>query len=375
MGGSAALVTSLLNYLGSIREEAAEADDSSKDDDTLYLNLRNKKASMAGSLAIAGGAMGALGAYALVRKLYQDMKKKEVQSRLDQAQQGYLDVLDVEKTAAVNKPMGWGEGLFSAPGAAALLLAIASGAVTNQALKKTFPIKKSPDRRNPRKVVIRRERPEEDEQEKTANAKELVYQILIHTKSAALRDFQDLIHGIGQGRRNEISSGLMEFGLGATHNMVKGASLNVMDPRRSTMACGIAARDPLMGPSLDVLAAAEFNDHFPSAVKIAAALPEDVQDNLIKIASIVAQAFRHDIMEVEEDLDKSAGLGTFVTADMLNDFLTKKNEEEPLEENLNSSDSESSQEDKTSIQGADPTSNTFKNDNKDIIDAALAPNG
>lgn len=112
LGGSAALVTSLMNYLAMMKEQGDEATDTSKDDDVLYLTLKNppaqqptvpmgrqKRASIGGGLALTGGALATLGSYSLVRHLYQKYKKKQLQAELDDAQRQFLDVVSQEQTA------------------------------------------------------------------------------------------------------------------------------------------------------------------------------------------------------------------------------------------------------------------------------------
>lgn len=134
-GTSAALATSLVNYYRELQREAALANDTSKDDDILYINLRNnptnapkkvkgtsqaqqeKPASISGGLAITGGALAGLGSYAVVRKLYQNYKKKKLQEQLDAAQQGFFDVVSQE--AAAEKRAGAADSMH--PGGVAAL--------------------------------------------------------------------------------------------------------------------------------------------------------------------------------------------------------------------------------------------------------------
>jgi hypothetical protein len=394
LGGGAGLVTSLLNHLGSIKEEGDDAARNT-DDDTLYLNLRRRKpglkaASMAGSLAMAGGTMSALGAYAVVHSLYQKMKKNEVQKRLDAAQQGYIDVLGADKQAGINpapvdqpgKGMGFTEGLFSVPGASALLLGLTAAGVTNQMLQKTFPVAKPPGRRDPRRVVVRTLPDDKQASFDPEDGEELVYRLLMATKVASLQPFQDLITAIGQGRRDELHHGLLEYGIDTAFDMVKGASTHPLSEACTAVACGIAARDPLLSPSLGLLAAAEFNDHFPSVVKVASALSENNQETLCRCAEIIGAVIRGEACrEVADSLDKSAegpGLGLMMGADLANDFLVshmvgKKTEGQDDQMNMEGSmtNSETTKKPKTRVLADDPTARQFENQNKDIIDAAL----
>jgi len=114
IGGSAALATSLMNYLNTLKQQGDAANDTSEDDDTLFLTLRNKNqnapnvikgtgtrkmASIGGGLALTGGALATLGTYSLVRQLYQKYKKKQLQSELDDSQQQFFDTVSQEGAA------------------------------------------------------------------------------------------------------------------------------------------------------------------------------------------------------------------------------------------------------------------------------------
>lgn len=237
LGGSAALATSLMNYLATLKQQGDEATDTSQDDDVLYLTLKNKnlnapkvgkgtankRASIGGGLALTGGALATLGTYSAVRHLYQKLKKKKLQSELDDAQQQFFDVVSQEgaaqkrasdksavvkregdewllytkdgdrvlgrhktprqayaheyainksqeskKEAAMNpagKPMGITELLTSAPVTMTLLAALASGALAHRALDRTFPLPKKNLGVGPKRVVLKNEPTYEDSEE------------------------------------------------------------------------------------------------------------------------------------------------------------------------------------------------------------------
>lgn len=401
-GGSLALVTSLLNYLSSIKNEASQ-NDSSRDDDTLYLNVRkktDKRASIAGSTAIAGGAMTALGSYALIRHLYQKMKKKEVQAQLDQAQQGYVDVLAHQsKGAAQATPTpvdgqrpGFPEMALSMPGALAVILGLASATVTNKILQRAFPTPKPPGRRGPRRVVLRSADTaagfeKESALEVTdADEEEFLIRLLMSTKSASLQGFKDLIHGIGQGRHDQMQHGLTEFGHETVFDMVKGASLHELEEPYLSAAIGLATQSPALEPTLSLLAASEFNAHYPTYFKWATALSEPMQEAFCKVAGVMAIAARHDATlpyaEVFEG-DKSAAAGPSTGVfwlDTLKDFLMLnsvggENEKRRSPEGTVNTETteESTEDDQTSkVIPADAEAQAFQDKHKDVIDTALA---
>lgn len=408
LGGGTALVTSLLNYLGTLRDEKEEAEGSNDDEDTLYLNLHKKKpttkmASIAGSVAMAGGVMAALGSYAVVRQAFQKMKKDEMKRRLAAAQQGFVDVAgDETKSAAVfnkapmiptstppeGKPMGMPETLMSMPGAGAILLALASGAVTTKMLEKTFPNRKPPGRRDPRRVVIRDEEtmPEPKEASDHSDGEEFVYRLLLSTKSAALREFKDIVHAIGQGRHSEVCDGLLEHDIAVTQDMVKGASLEKLEEPYLSMAVGLAARSELAGPSLRLLAAGEFNEHFPSMFKLAAAQPPHIQEALCGIADAMGAAMRYDAFLPYESalpdgpVEKNAGalfelLDDALLASTANNVINHpqgKHKTHP-DENAEADPEPESEAKKPQVVTHGTHAKTFEEKNKDQIDAALAP--
>ena len=392
-GGSVGLITSLINYLGAIKEE--QEPPNKLTDDTLYLNLRKKKdkqASLAGAGALAGGTISALGSYALVRYLYQKMKKKELESQLAAEQQGYLDLNDQAKpasaapplqaAAAEGEPMKWPETLLSFPGALAVILGLGSAAVTNSLLKKTFPPPKLPGRRAPRRVVIRdldKEASVEDGIEDTDGV-EFLLRLLMSNKSAALSPFQDLIHGIAQGRHDEMAQALVDFGIDTVHDIVKGASLTPLEEPQLSMAIGAAARSPVWAPTIELLAASEFNDHFPTHFKWASVLPEEQQEALCKIAGITATGLRMDAMTPQlEAFEKEGGMGGFMMFDALKDALVlnslskvnKKPKEETDSTPAGSESDEPDPDDKTKVVADDHEAEHFKKKHEDIIDSAL----
>lgn len=412
-GGSVGLITSLINYLGSLKDDQEDAPNR-LDDDTLYLNLRkkrNKMASIAGSGAIAGGAIAAMGSYALVRYLYQKMKKKELQEQLDNEQQGYLDLMDQPKAASENpllnaarnlqaqqaqqapaapaavggERMKWPEATLSLPGALAVILGLSTAAVTNNVLKKTFPTPKAPGRRGPRRVVIRdldKDASARDGIEET-DGEEFMVRLLMAEKSASLSGFQDLVHAIGQGRHDEMATALVEFGLDTVHDMVKGASLTPLEEPGLSMAIGAAMQSPVLAPTMRLMAAAEFNEHFPTHLKWASVLSEEEQESLCKIAGIVATGMRIDAFAPhEEAMEKEGGMGGFMAFDALKDALVlnqlgKANKGHPHEDDSEDGDGDvvdkpqPESTDKTKIQSSDRLSSDFKKKHEDIIDSAL----
>jgi len=347
LGGSAALASSLVNYIKMLKED--QEPKTPDDDDTLYVNLPTNKVAtaapasnkpgatdlLAGGLAVSGGALSVLGSYALVRKMYQQMKKKQLQEQLDSAQQTFLTSAEEEaqqyadKNAAANPsgtPMGLGELLTSAPVAFTLLSALAGGALTNVALDKTFPSIKKKEGLDPKKVILRRpkveggEENEEQEfinekyqdgiqpdQEKLASAEdyedalEFLVGIAINHKSAS-NNVSDLIHAVATGRKNEFINNMMEHGLDTALETVKGASLNNISIVDKRLAIGLCVKSAVLQPVLGIMAAAEYCDMAPKFTYMSALQSDNTRNALVKIAAALGRITRQENLAVLDNV-------------------------------------------------------------------------
>jgi hypothetical protein len=142
-GAAIAGTSAIIDYVKYLKEKAKmENDPDSLDDDTIYIDKRIpvgvKSASVGAGVAVAGGAASALATYVALSKMYQMLKKKQLQDDLDMAQAVYTDA--VTKEASEGKPISAEEMTLTAGPIGALILAgLASGAITYQTLKKQFP--------------------------------------------------------------------------------------------------------------------------------------------------------------------------------------------------------------------------------------------
>jgi hypothetical protein len=143
LGAATAGTAALIDYVKYLNQKAKmENDPNSLDDDTIYIDKTipgvNKSASLNAGVAVAGGLGAGVASYVALSKLYQLLKKKQLQKDLDEAQSIYTDT--VTKTANEGKPVSQSELLMSgAPVGALILAALASGAITYQSLRKQFP--------------------------------------------------------------------------------------------------------------------------------------------------------------------------------------------------------------------------------------------
>lgn len=390
LGGSGALLTSLLNYMKTLKEQAPlEAE--REDDDTLYVNVPKsplaKKAAQgagasdlaAGGLALTGGLMATLGSYAAVRKAYQAVKRKQLQEQLDQSQQIFLDQAAQEaeqsKRAGVlqpqaGKPMGLAELGWSSPVAFALLSAIAAGALTNKALDKTFPQVKKPTNPGPKRVVVRKAPPapvEEEEPEKVAfdkfpeqdhmdNGVEYLIHLAMGSKSASESDLVDIVHAVAQGRKDEFVQNMMQFGFDTAMDTIKGASENKLSTIERQLAAGICVKSAALNPVVTLLAAAEYADMAPRFTSIASLQNKEAQETLCKIASAIGAINRAEVFErssfvFEDAPEKQAASGMSIEQilQIMNQMRgTNPHRDEEIDQNddLTSEDSINSSEEK-----------------------------
>jgi hypothetical protein len=323
IGAGTALITSLLNYMGRLKDRTKE--DSGQDDETLYINIpTQKEASVLNTgAAMAAGALASMGSYALIRRLYTEMLKRELQKEVDEAQQIHLQALQEEaeresKKAASTKqpegkPLGVLETVTSIPVASALLLALASGVLTNHMLDKTFPAIEKPKFKRPRRIVLREVQVNKKDNEKAdalavtetnpyANTPikeqqkvatfvgdeldglDYVANIVMSQPGFDRKsELPDLVGAVASGRANEFFKVAHELGHDAAFSVIKGAS-DVLNDNNRVMAIAATLRSPLVGPIAQTMVAAEAFDMFPNHCKMARYFDETTEKALFALA-------------------------------------------------------------------------------------------
>jgi len=333
VGGSAALFTSLLNQLNDIKEQ----DKNPLDSNTLKLVVKNPNAAekeksykmasaeedtsiFRGPLAMAGGVLSTIGSYALVRHLYQKLKEKQLERELEQAQDKYVTGLQQsnepvnKKNASEGKPMGMLEALTSAPLAASLLLALGSGVVSYNALKKSFPDLKRGERERlgPKRVQVVYDNPGDEPDtvvsnipvealEKTAAANAFLINTVAGFGGAS--DVADVVHTVANGFGNQVKDIFAFEGINSVFEKCANTQTFANDLESVNLAANWCARSPGIAPGLAVVAAAEFANKAPLFFKAATSLPEHIQEALVdlvvKTNSKVAAGVVDKIKEVE----------------------------------------------------------------------------
>lgn len=396
IGGGAGLVTSLSNHLKTVQREG---DDSSKDDDTIYLNLPGqqpiKQAVIGGGLALAGGALATLGSYAAVRKAYQAMKRKRMQAELDEAQNAYLGSVETEgKSASMDasgKPMGMVELLTSAPIAVPILLGLGSGALAHKFLDSSFPARRKRQTLGPRRVVLRTQPPATPDEElpeemksasdHTSGAELLVQLVLGNPKQASLSELTDMVAAAATGRCNEME---LAFANSAVIGLelVKGASETPSSLPLYMLGAGYVTKSAMLSPTVRQLAAAEFADMAPTFFKLAGELDEDTAEALMSIMDQVQDAVRHDtVIDAVRvpDMSKHASAVPGEEELILRRFLDGA--DHVPESTMDSSSSEDNKDDqdkdqitkarKPQLTAIGPAAEKMKSENIDLIDQVL----
>lgn len=287
------------------------------------------------SLALPALGIPAIFTYAAARKAWQNSKKKELEKDLENSQEAYLDA--ITKGAAAKTPQ---EKLMDPEGRSILspeawgmlaggvipLSTLAAAFMTNKVLDKSFPKAKQKPRRMLR---IRRqaeqlpgdvhdsEAAEEDGYEKEAAYYELddtdaveflVRTVLGNPKIAAESQLPKLLLR-GSEDYNRTSNTFMFRGVDEGFNHVKSASGSWADELDRAAGIHLMVKSAAMGPTVALLAAAEFANAHPALCDQARQIDPRVGEELEKFAALNGAISRLvDVQEGagEEDFQKAA---------------------------------------------------------------------
>ena len=360
-GGAAGLATSYGNQIKTLHEEANRAN---KDPivrlpalpDGLNMQKYAADASAAPvdhtdkppgimALALALPALGipALFTYAAARRAHQSYKKKDLEKEVVDSEEAYLESL--RKTATEERsiyanpegrpfltPEVW--GMLTA--GVVPLSGIAAAYMTNKLLDKSFPVAKKP--RTPQRIRIRRQepqRPADENDSETADYRDpedegdtpidveseevkeasyydldesdavefLVRTVLGNPKVAAVSQLPELILN-GSVDYTQTSNTFMFRGVDAGFKHVKSASRGSWaDSLDRAAGIHLMVKSASLGPSVALLAAAEFAEAHPMICSQAALLDPRVGAELIKFAALQGATAR--AVDVEKFLMES----------------------------------------------------------------------
>ena len=342
---------SMVNWLKSVQQDASEA--RKEEDDTIYVNVnRPTKAAnflegaWAPGLIATGGLTAAAGGYALVRNLAQALKRKQLQERIDKAQQIYVDGVlgppntgDKEANSEGRGP-GAGETLGAIMSAIPYLIAATSGGLAYKALDKYFPKLKPTENRElrPKRVVVRyRKQNEEQEPEVDKEAsfevsdteEQLSRAFMIRCacemeKQAGVEsDLLDLVSAVTQGRFEEMQDHIKSRDLDTCSvlDLIKGASYEPANELQEAIAFDLLSKSASLSPVAEILAVSAIIDHIPRLVLNASEYGQAPHLAFQKIAAVIEIAERQDFNELINDASKSAAEIKEIPAVSDNDLL------------------------------------------------------
>jgi hypothetical protein len=294
-GGGISSLYHFAKDLGRIRRESRSGEHSADDDDdTLYLKVRTPRTKTAGDglphvtvdpdsavhnlLKVLGATAGAVGGYAGIKNLYQNVRKSQLQDELDAAQNAYIGVLHQKKEKETPKYASTGSTVGGAGLALLAALGIGSFITADRVLDKYLPRPKKPVKSDlkdviPSKIVLDRAGNKNDKvlynenDDVEAAADEI--ENMIRTAAAAPdvagpSGLGDLISGIADGRLGEVKSATATYGVDHAFTIVKGASAKEVDFVAKEIAIGILARDELLKSAFVPLVASEIINMSPS---------------------------------------------------------------------------------------------------------------
>lgn len=400
LGGGVGLVTSLVNHLKTMDRRAQAANATDGDDDVIYINVPkrkgvkvasddpNKVSPLATTLVLAGVPTAALGANALVRKLYSKFRQKQLQAELDAAQQLYIDDLAQKSANTEGRGLVGGGGAIMAVPAAALLVALTSGVLSHKVLDKQFPAVQSPRKARPRRMVVREVEPTTEEgmikeqsvQADMADAYEhLIRTVISHPESGPASGLLDLVKAAAAGRTEEIlraSDDSME----TVFEVVKGAA-DTTDFRKD-LAIAWLAREPELMPSVVKLAAAEYREVAPVFCAMAECLDDEGQNAAVKAAADFCRVYRFEKYGRDRDLSHLENVKSASAMDMAGLLQAALETEDGEEESKDQRDPElqlggttavESQPTRPDISTRGEEAKRFLERNKDHIDDIFSP--
>ena len=349
LGGGAATITSLINYLKHMDERKS---DSSEDDSTIYVYRPvEKRAGLETGVGLAGGVAATLASYALVKKIYAALRMQKAQEELDEAQhifidaQGYKEAPQEKKAASDGESLGLMDAVLSGPVAVPLLVALASGIIANKTLDYYYPIpKKKPT--TPKKIVtvpvpvgtqpptekVASAYPGEED-----DARELMMRMtILHPVENS--DFANLVKSAAMGGHEEFLRNAQQLGFGEALGLVKGASSHEVTPFAEHLAISWLAKSAFLKESASILAASEFAEKFPTFYKTAASLDPEIQEDLAKIAALLGNSIRAELfsgfgVKPPTTIEKDASMGDPDVEEELMEILKKLNKREGVKNN------------------------------------------
>lgn len=349
MGGGIAALTGLARWHRQEKQRQESAEDTSADDDILYVRLpkltkegapHQKIASVVddatgAALAFAGLPLSAILTYTAVDRLMRSAERKRVQKELDESQQIFLGRLKAEaeanKLASDKKsPVSTGQTILGAVGAAPILAAIASGVLTNKLLSHYMPEVPNKKKRKditPRRVVVL-----DDDTEKQssfqdgvdADEMELVLKVAASLEQVAPVGISDVIKVAANGMIGDLYAAACVSDIFDVAEKLA-ADLPDVDKTRKYAAVTLLARDTVLRPQLALTSVGVILDRSPEFCLLAkSASANDLEDGFVSFAKLASMASRAEVditKLVKVDAYKSASAAGIDMSNMLQQAL------------------------------------------------------
>lgn len=328
------------------------------DDDTIYLQKQSSiSEGLALGLGVGGG--GYLG-YLIGDKIINELRSKEAQKALDDAQKvllnskGYKvinkkhsdepDLLDRAIDEQLSKQAGMIDRMSTGLGVLASLLMLSGGVASYNYLDSVYPIREvtkgMEDELKPKKYKIQQDGELVDnintDLEEAKIVEDLVknssYMVIpafmIHSieKKASLAS--NVIATIASGNGASFEQAVEQVGFDNALNLVKGASSRSVDPIAEELSVLYCTKEASFSPQFNLLVAAEFLSSYPNMTKAANSLTSDqlgILNNFSEdILSAINLATAVDLGATYDHLEKSASENYYTIEDTMLSVINKR---------------------------------------------------
>ena len=421
LGGGAASTVALYRLLSRLGDKRDSDSSTAYDDDTLTINLPQKQASdkeasnsETALMSYVGAMLAGYLGYKGVDSIFNKIRQNQLQTELDQAQNIYMDRLGgTDKEASEKKAFSDFDNLGAMGYAAPLLIAIASGIITNKLLSKGRPALDRQGKRNKiRKLVIKK--PEQGEIEEDDEAlvgeenmepspedlEQLMRVNMAKESRAKESGLADLVAKAASGEIDEFKALLKQYSFNDSLDLIKGAHLKESSDLEKNLAVSLLCHDPMIKEPLGLTLASEYYDMGAGICKAASAIEPELACGLIyfsrnmfkKMAKeLYKSAHEHIMGEIKVDPAMVKSAVDLTDIGLLKMLLEGDPEEQvPQEEqekattlqiskSKDSSDPDISisdpDEEDVDIEANSEEAELFANENSDAIDSMLGAGG
>lgn len=329
------------------------------DDDTIYLQKQSSiSEGLALGLGVGGG--GYLG-YIIGDKIINELRAKEAQKALDEAQKvllsskGYKvinknhskeepDILDKVLDKQLSKQAGMLDSMSTGLGALAAVLMLSGGVATYNYLDSVYPIREvtkgMQDELKPKKYKIQQDGELVDSINTDLEEAKIVEDLVKNSSYMVIPAFMlhsiekksslasNVIATIAQGNGASFEQAVGQIGFDNALNLVKGASSISVDPIAEELSVLYCTKEASFSPQFNLLVAAEFLSSYPDMTKAANSLTAEqlsILNNFSDdILSSINLAAASDLGATYDHLEKSASENYYTIEDAMLSVINKR---------------------------------------------------